>query len=150
MPLPLRDGYEPRPGDRGWREERLATFGTSVILADDLRKPAFGENRHVRKPSHSSRARGESTTYIELVAIYIFQVDGHRVPPGLCLVDVANPMGCQIDLAILVVGQLVFAMGESGCVSLATMSGFRSQGAGSDLPLVQPHIILDEQQVFIW
>lgn len=40
VPFPVRDGNELSAGDRGWREARLATLGTSVIFADDLRKPA--------------------------------------------------------------------------------------------------------------
>lgn len=65
---------------------------------------------YVRAIPHQHAAGRSRVTYIELVAFYIFEVDGHRMSPGLCLVDIAYPMGCQIDCAILVVGQLVFPM----------------------------------------
>lgn len=38
------------------------------------------------------------------VALQVLQVDGHRVLPGVGFVDIADAMGGQVDLAILVIG----------------------------------------------
>jgi len=103
------------PGDRGWREDRLAALGINVILAEDLRKPALTRETRQWKwtwtwtwdtetASQNKRLEDITITYIELVALYIFQVDSYRVPSRFCLVDIAYAMRSQVDLAILMVG----------------------------------------------
>ena len=44
--------------------------------------------------------------YIELIALHIPQVQRHRLLPSILLVDIADAVGCQVDLPILLVGEL--------------------------------------------
>ena len=48
-------------------------------------------------------------TYIELIALDILEVQGDRVLSGFDLVHVADTMRCQVNLAILLVRELVFS-----------------------------------------
>ena len=99
----FREGPPAGPGERGCTEARLAGFGIRVILAEDLRKPPWEYSLSIRLGTSD---RGEAD--IELKALDVLEVEGDRVLPGLGLVDVAYPMRCQVDLAILVVGELEF------------------------------------------
>jgi hypothetical protein len=90
---------------RIWTEDRLAGFGTRVILAEDFRKPAC---RVVRIHTFSQHV---FETYIELVSVDILQINGCRVLSGVFVIDIADPVGCQIDLAILMVWDFVFPAG---------------------------------------
>lgn len=49
------------------------------------------------------------STYIEFATLDVFEIQGHRVLSRLGLVHVAHAVRSQVDLAILLVRQLVFA-----------------------------------------
>lgn len=66
-------------------------------------------------------------SYIELVTLDILEVQGHRVLSRLGLVHIADAMRSQVDLAILLVGQLVLSKGGR-CVS-DSVSLIRAPGA---------------------
>jgi hypothetical protein len=48
-----------------------------------------------------------SFTYIKLVPFYILQIKRHRLFPRIDLVDVTHSMGCQVDLPILLIWELI-------------------------------------------
>ena len=85
-PLPLREGTGANAEDLDWREERLLTFGTNVILADDLRKPALSVSAQPRP------MRKTTAVYIKLITFNRFQVQCDRVLSGFGLVHIAYPM----------------------------------------------------------
>jgi hypothetical protein len=87
-------------------EDLLAGFGTSVILAEDFRKPAC---RAVRIHIISQRL---CETYIELISIHILQINGGGVLSWVFVIDIADSMGCQVNLAILMVWDFVFSGGK--------------------------------------
>lgn len=64
--------------------------------------------------------------------------------PRFGLVDVAYPMRGQIYLAILMVGKFVFPGREDNVKSLELAWQRRP-----DSPLIQPHIVLNKEQIFI-
>jgi hypothetical protein len=66
---------------------------------------------------------------------------------GLLLIDVADPMRGQINVAILVFGQLCLAMRLEARVSLVSASCGTWRGGG--LPLVESHIVLHKEQHLI-
>ena len=86
---------------------------------------------------------------IELKALYVLQVEGDRVLPGLGLVDVAYPMRCQVDLAILVVWELEFSWEQNVSARTGQESGLARDAEVEHSPLIQSHIVLDEEQVLI-
>ena len=45
--------------------------------------------------------------YIELIALHLPQVQGDGLLPSIRLVDIADAVGCQVDLPILLVRELV-------------------------------------------
>lgn len=63
---------EPRPGDRGCRDERFVGLGMSVILGDDLRKPAYKSVRIEHKELSCA-----GLLYIELITLHVFEVQCH-------------------------------------------------------------------------
>jgi len=90
--------------------------------------------------------------YIELKALHILEVQGDRVLPRLGLVDVAYSMRCQIHLAVLVVRELEFSW--EGKMSACRVSSLESRVSrlfshAAHSPLIQPHIVLDKEQVLI-
>lgn len=86
-------------------DDLLVGFGTSVILADDLRKPACRIVRTCATSQHSSQ------TYIEIISVYILQINGCGVLPWIFVVDIADSVGRQVDLTILIVRNLELPAG---------------------------------------
>ncbi len=124
-------------------EDLLAGFGTRVILADDFKKPACHKVRITGVLSNRFQ------TYIEFVSVDILQINGYGVLPGVFVVDIANAMGRQIDLTILVIRNFVFTAG--GLVSFCLLS----QAASclwiweANSPFIETHVVLDKQQDLI-
>ena len=79
------------------------------------------------------------STYVELITLHIFEIEGDRVLPGFGLVDVAYPMRCQIDLAILVIWQFVFARDDSVRAPSGLTEGISSRQALT--PHTTPHCL---------
>ena len=80
--------------------------------------------------------------YIEIVSINLPQIYCSRVRPWAFIVDIANSMRSQIDLAILVIGDFIF---PGVFVSLISSLGFLDS-----MPLIESHIVLNEQDHLIW
>lgn len=97
----------PTPGDLDWTEERFDGFGIKVTLGEDLRKPVCTQAISAKCYSES-RCMAHSS-HIVFVALYVLQVQGNRVLPGVRFVYIADPMGGQVDLPILLVWQLVLS-----------------------------------------
>jgi hypothetical protein len=53
-----------------------------------------------------------SAAYIEFIPFDIFQIYGDGVLSGIALIDIADPMGSKIDLAILLVVQFILPTGK--------------------------------------
>jgi hypothetical protein len=104
--VPLLDGAEPSPGERDCNDVRLEGLGMSVTLAEDFRNPACGH----MSASQQNSLKGVWRPYVELVSLHIFQVKGDGLLAWLCFVDIAYPVRSQVDLSILLVGKLVFAV----------------------------------------
>lgn len=49
------------------------------------------------------------SSHIVFMSLNVFQVQSHRVSSGLLFVYIANPVGGQVDLSILLVRQLVLS-----------------------------------------
>lgn len=71
-----------------------------------------------------------------LVALDVLQVHGHRVLSGIGLVDIANTMGGQVDLAILLIGKLVLSGGGGTLLLLSVL--MRPIGWGVTDPSYSP------------
>lgn len=59
-------------------------------------------------------------SYVVLIALYVFEIKGHRVLSGIGFIYVADAMGGQVYLSILLVWQLVLStekMAISACNS---------------------------------
>jgi hypothetical protein len=81
-------------------DDRLVGLGTRVILAEDLRKPAC---RIVRL---SAPSQHYSQTHIKFISVYILKINGYGVLPRIFIVDIADSVGGQVDLAILIIRNL--------------------------------------------
>jgi hypothetical protein len=90
------------------RESWFAGLGKRVILGEDLRKPAY-----VRRQYPLSRASMRNQAYIEVRLLYVFEEDGDRVLTRLGMINIANSVGGQICLAVLVLRDLEFAVREA-------------------------------------
>jgi hypothetical protein len=99
--------------------------------------------------SRTAEEEQDLGTHIELIAVHILEVEGDGVLPRLGLVHITYPVGSQVYLTILMVWEFVFPVytrlvnpvskGEPGDVEgLVLLS-----------PLIQPHIVLHEEQVLI-
>ena len=86
-------------------------------------------------------------TYIELIALDILKVQGNRVLSGFDLVHVADTMRCQVNLAILLVRELVFSGTTETNGSISITPSPRASVTNS--PFVQTDIVLHEEQVLI-
>lgn len=96
----LLDGLDVAATARDANEVRLAAFGMSVTLGEDLRKPAC----IAQVSGRNSLMGGGIPSYVELISLDVLQIQCNRVFPGFFLIDVAYTMRCQVDLAILMVG----------------------------------------------
>jgi hypothetical protein len=52
-----------------------------------------------------------SQTYIEIISVNILQINGCRVLSWIFIIDIADPVGCQVDMAILMVRNLELPAG---------------------------------------
>lgn len=68
-----------------------------VILGDDLRKPACKRNQYLLS------LRFMTDTHVELIALNISQFHSYRTRPRFIIVDVADTVGSQVCVAVLVV-----------------------------------------------
>lgn len=50
---------------------------------------------------------------MELSMIYIFQLDSCGIVPGFRIVNVADAVGCKVDMAILLIWQFLLAFGSN-------------------------------------
>jgi hypothetical protein len=97
----LREGPLRLDTPRVCIEDLLVGFGTSVILGEDFsRKPACRIVRIHTLPQHNLQ------TYIEIISVNIPQINGCRVLSWIFVIDIADPVGCQVDMAILMVRNL--------------------------------------------
>lgn len=88
-----------------WRTRRIATMASGkgrcpVLdgrLVDGLRNQCY-------------LGRGLEKAGVELEAIHVLEIDGSRMLAGFLAVDVADAMGRQVYLPILLVGQLVLSV----------------------------------------
>lgn len=152
--LLLRAGPSPRPEGRGWNEARFVALGIRVTLGEDLRKPPYRNAILISKLLGREKIACWSgfDTYVELIALHILEIQSERVLPRLSLVYIAHAVRGQVDLAILVIGELEFSKdGELSVTKEAHVLTF-VQGCtqcNAHSPLIQPHIVLDEEQVLI-
>jgi hypothetical protein len=84
----------------------LVGLGTSVILAEDFKKPAWGAIR-----LHTT-LRVARTAYIEFVSVNILQINCSRVLSWVFIIDIADSVGGQVDLAVLMVRDLELPTGS--------------------------------------
>lgn len=100
---------EPTAGDLDWTEERFEGLGISVTLGEDLRKPACSEKSSVKCYIRSDYMAHSS--HIIFMSLYVLQVQCNGVLSGVCLVYIADTVGGQVDLPILLIWQLVLSEG---------------------------------------
>jgi hypothetical protein len=103
-----------------------------------MKRGALGRLRNKR-----DFGRRSEEPCVELISVYILEVQRYRVDAWLLLVHVAYPMRGQIDLAVLLVRQFRLAT-DLISVSRVWMPGFVPR-----LPLVESHIVLDEKKHLI-
>lgn len=85
-----------------------------------------------------------------LHSINVLQVDGNRVLAGFVHRDIADSVGRQVGMAILVIWDLILPKVPNNIVSTAgreVISGVETKA--DHLPFVQPHGILDEEESLI-
>lgn len=81
-------------------DDLLLGLGYNVILADDLRNPACGQ------VSRGSYKGPWASYYIEFICVHILELDRCRVLAWLRIINIADTVRCQIDMTILVAGDL--------------------------------------------
>lgn len=135
VPLPVPRG-EPellraRPGptpeaDRVCSEDRFAGLGKRVTFGDDLMKPACRSRHLVSYAVPIFRLASTYLTYretnIEFISLDLLELHGRRVPPRVGLIDVADAVRGQVDLAILLVEDLVFSRLSASTIRTITTS----------------------------
>jgi len=104
------------------------------------------------------------SSYIKLIPLDIFQVQRNRVLSGLLAIDIADSMGRQVHLALLLIWELVLP-GKSIICQQAVIhkaevaehkTGWKheqhntpdSSKQGKNSPLIEPHIVLDKGESF--
>jgi hypothetical protein len=104
----------------GWETDALAAspfdlpappfagLGHSVIFGEDFRNPAYAD---ASKQLHLQQF-GAGHTYLVLHAVNLLQLDANRAFPRVVDGNVANPVGRQVRVAILVVWDFVFPGGS--------------------------------------
>lgn len=111
--LPWRDGVDDEElwtGAETPRVRCLEGFGKSVILADDLRKPACPRSAGVHPGRWGVTWPSGSAAYIEVGLLDVLQQEGDRVAARGIVVDIAHTVRGQIGLAILALGELGLAI----------------------------------------
>jgi hypothetical protein len=99
-------------------------------------------------------------TNIELILVDFFQCNGSRVFPGFRVVNITCSVRGQVCMAILKIRNLVFARVISSSVSfppvyVSIATSVTGRMANSevksrvDVPLVEPHCILNKQQSLV-
>lgn len=119
----------------GWRACSKTTRDRRDGGGSGLKRRALPRFRH-----QSDFGRRLEKASVKLVSIYIFQVEGRRVYARFRLVDVADAVGCEVDLAILLVGQLVLS------ATRVSSSPAQQYNTRTHLPLVETYVVLHEQQ----
>lgn len=69
-------------------------------------------------PSVLTRQKCVGGTYVEFIALDLFQFQGNRVFPWLIPIYVTYSMRRQVDLAILMIGKLVFPRTRANMLAL--------------------------------
>lgn len=68
---------------------------------------------------HGKQAHGAHSSHIIFMSLNVLQVQCNRVLSGVRLVHIADTVGGQVDLPILLVWQLILSKKKQGIVSLA-------------------------------
>lgn len=112
-----------------------------MIFADDLRKPAWRCEWLVKSMLQ------RLVSYLVFSTVNVPEVDGNRVLAGLVGRNIANTMGCQVGMAMLIRRDLEFP----GSISFSMILGLRWIAGSSSygVPFIQAHCILDKQQGFV-
>lgn len=83
------------------------------------------------------------SAYVEVGLLDILEEDGDGMLAGLAVVDVAGAVGGQIGLAILILGDFVFAARRG---SVAGSGSSSSEQRAAHVPLIKPHGILHKKE----
>lgn len=79
-----------------------------VTFGDDLRNPACLWD-DLSKTAGNRAGLWAHSSHIVFVALNVLQIQCHRVPSRVFFVYIADAMGCQINLSILLIWQLVLS-----------------------------------------
>lgn len=85
----------------------FAGLGCRMIFGDDFKKPAYITYQLAFLQSGYNPSI-TLVSYLIVRSIDLFQIYPHRVLPWLVHSDIADPMGGQVGMTILIVGDLVF------------------------------------------